>query len=104
MFYKGDIAVLAKGVGMLIVRTLKTSWAFDPGEAVTTDVTRYHFVAIVFLSSMFDSRLNGCPTGSPVIRTGSFLVIKGRAHRHPIHTSTSCYKHHTPMHSSTVVA
>ena len=46
-FSKGDIAVLAKGVGMLMVPTLKTSWAFDPGAAVTTDGTRYHIVAIV---------------------------------------------------------
>ena len=48
MFGKRKIAVLAKGVGMLMVPTLKTSCAFDPGAAVPTDETRYHIVAVVF--------------------------------------------------------
>ena len=46
MFGTRDTAVVQRGVGMLMVRTLKTMWAFDPGKAAPRDWTLYHIVAI----------------------------------------------------------
>ena len=48
-------------------------------------------------------RYSGLCLVSPVLRAVSCLVVKRRAHRHPIRTSTSCYKHYTAVHASTVL-
>ena len=37
------------GMGLLMVRSRKTMWVFDPGAAVPGDLTLYHIVAILYV-------------------------------------------------------
>ena len=40
---------------------------------------------------------------SSISSTPSYLALSKLAHHHRVHTSTSCDKHHTPIHASTVL-